>query len=268
MATFRNQTTSASEMYGPPGEEQAREEHHPDAPGPVVEREQQAQSRRGEQEQEPRPNPGPEQHGERDPDEHDRAAQIGLLEHQEKGDADDDARAHQVAQRAGRLPPAREIARQHQHGGHLGQLGRLADLVPADREPAAAALGGARAGADQQHQHQQEEAHAVEHRRQPLQQPGRDVEDDDRRDHADAHPDELAVPHTRRAGGHVGLARGVEGEQAEEDEPGAHQQELAVDASTPLTAAPVTPATSRPRSGRAWPAGWSPPAPAPRRSRD
>ena len=33
-----------------------------------------------------------------------------------------------------------EVARQHEHGGELGELRRLADLVAADREPAVAAL--------------------------------------------------------------------------------------------------------------------------------
>src|SRR5256885_3827394 len=40
---------------------------------------------RGDEEQEPGPDPGPEQHGKGDPDEHDRAAQVRLLEHQQEG---------------------------------------------------------------------------------------------------------------------------------------------------------------------------------------
>ena len=39
----------------------------------------------------------------------------------------------QVPERARRLPPAREVARQHEHRGDLGELRRLADLVAADR---------------------------------------------------------------------------------------------------------------------------------------
>ena len=51
--------------------------------------------------------PGPEQHGEEDPDEHERAAEVGLLEHQEERHADDQAGADEVPERAGWLLPAR-----------------------------------------------------------------------------------------------------------------------------------------------------------------
>ena len=149
-------------MYGRQATSSAVHRHHPRAPRPVVEGEQEAEPGRGDHEQQPGPHAGPEEHRERNPDEHDGAAEVGLLEHEEEGRADDGRGHQQVAERARRLLPAREIAGQHQHRGHLGQLGRLPDLVPADREPAVAALRRPGAGAHGEHDAEENQAERVE----------------------------------------------------------------------------------------------------------
>ena len=110
--------------------------------------------------------------------------------------------------------PAGQKPGQHEHGGHLGQLGGLADLMSADGEPAVATLGGAGTGADHQHQAQQQDAEGVQRGGHPLEHPERDVVDHPAGHDAHAEPDELALPHAGRPGGHIGLARRVERGQA------------------------------------------------------
>ena len=171
---------------------------------------------RRQQEQKTGADTSPEQHREEDADEDEGAAQVRLLQDHQNGTPTISAGPIRSRSDRGRLLPAGEEARQHEHGGDLGQLGWLADLVSADREPAVAALGRAGAGSDHEHHAQQQHAEGVERRRQPLEHPQRNIEDDPARHDADSEPDELAMPHSGSPGRHVRLAGRVQGGQAEQ----------------------------------------------------
>jgi len=89
--------------------------------------------------------------GEGDPDEHDRAAEVGLLEHEQERHDQDEAGHQQVPERAPGGPSAGQVSAPDEDRGHLASSGRLADLVPPIVQAAPWLLCRARPPSRQQH---------------------------------------------------------------------------------------------------------------------
>ena len=163
---------------------------------------------RDEKQQRPRYT-GPVQHREEDSDENNARPEIGLEHDDCPRNYDYERGLPEIEERARRFPAPRQNLGKHQHYGDFRDLGRLADAMASNGEPALGARGGARAFPD-------DERESKKKNRERVKGDGHPLDEADRRTHyrvGETHSDEQ--PHDLRLVGvgdgcrRIGLACGV-----------------------------------------------------------